>query len=402
MRGMVPRKRPGELVDRGISGMQLSVISSALVAALVGIAGALAIVLAAAEAVRATPAETTSWVTALCLSMGLTSGYLSWRHRVPVITAWSTPGAAVIAATAGTIAMDAAVGAFLLAAALIVLTALVSPLDRLIRQIPTSVAAGMLAGVLVRFVLQMIEVVPAAPAIVLPLLALFLLARLISPSAAMLLVIVAGTVLASLLGMVKTWPAVSLSSMTYVAPRLDTGALIGLGIPLYLVTMASQNLPGAAVIRAAGYQPPFTSALLVTGLASLGIAFLGAHTINLAAITAAICTGPDAHTDPKQRWKTGVAYLFVYSGLAALGASLVALFATFPPALIKTIAGLGLLGSLAAALGSALADEKERFAAVLTFTVTASGIALLGVGSAFWGLLAGLVVLALERTLSRR
>lgn len=382
--------------------MRVSVISSALVAAVVGIAGALAIVLAAAEAVRATPAETTSWVTALWLSMAITSGYLSWRHRVPIITAWSTPGAAVIAATAGTIAMDAAVGAFLLAGGLIVLTALVKPLDELIRRIPVPVAAAMLAGVLVRFVLQMIEAVPAAPWLVLPLVALFLVARLLSPSGAMLFVIAGGTLLASMLGMIETWPTVSVSAFTLVTPRFDVAALIGLGLPLYLVTMASQNLPGAAVIKAAGYEPPFTSALLATGFASMLIAPLGAHTINLAAITAAICTGPDAHPDPKQRWKTGIAYLFVNGGLATLGASLVALFAIFPAALIKTIAGLGLLGSLTAALGSALAEERERFAAVLTFAVTASGIAILGIGSAFWGLVAGLAALGLERTLGKR
>ncbi len=381
--------------------MRLSVISAALVAALVGIAGALAIVLAAAEAVHATPAETTSWVTALCLSMALTSGFLSWWHRVPIITAWSTPGAAVIAATAGAVSMDAAVGAFLMTGVLLVMTALITPLDRLIRRIPVSVAAGMLAGVLVRFVLQMIETIPAAPALVLPLLALFLVARLLTPSGAMLLVIGSGTALASALGMISTWPALSIASFTFVTPRFEQGALVGLGIPLYLVTMASQNLPGAAVIRASGYEPPFRSALLTTGLASLVIAPLGAHTINLAAITAAICTGPDAHPDPAERWKTGVAYLFVYGGLAVLGASLVALFAAFPSALIKTIAGLGLIGALTGALGAALAEEKQRFAAVLTFAITASGIAILGIGSAFWGLIAGLTVLGLERLASR-
>ena len=322
--------------------MRVSVVTAALVAALVGIAGALAIVLAAAEAVSASPAQTTSWVTALCLSMALTSGYLSWRHRVPVITAWSTPGAAVIAATAGSIRIEAAVGAFLLAGALIVATALIGPLDRAIRRIPVSVAAGMLAGVLVRFVLQMVEAIPEAP------------------------------------------------------------ALVGLGIPLFLVTMASQNLPGAAVIRASGYEPPFASALLTTGLASILIAPLGAHTINLAAITAAICTGPDAHPDPAERWRTGVAYLFVYVGLALLGAALVGLFAVFPAPLVKAIAGLGLIGSLTGALGSALADEKQRFAAVLAFAVTASGVALLGIGSAFWGLLAGLAVLGLDRLAAGR
>lgn len=377
--------------------MRLSVVSAAMVAALVGLAGALAVVLAAAEALGATPAETTSWVTGLCLSMALTSGWLSWRHKMPIITAWSTPGAAVIAATAGTVKLDAAVGAFLLAGGLIVLTALIRPLDALVRRIPIAVAAGMLAGVLVRFVLQMVEAAPTHPLLVLPLVALFLVARLKSPAVAMLLVIAAGTGLAAGLGLVTAWPPLELAAFTPVTPRFDAAILIGLGIPLYLVTMASQNLPGAAVLRAAGYEPPLTSALLVTGLASLAIAPLGAHTINLAAITAAICTGPDAHPDPARRWHTGIAYMFVYGTLAAFGAVLVALFAAFPTVLVKTIAGLGLIGALTGALGSALAEERHRFAAVLAFAVTASGITVFGIGAAFWGLVAGLSVLGLDR-----
>lgn len=382
--------------------MRMSCVTAALVAALVGLAGALAVVLAAAEALGATQMQTTSWITALCLSMAVTSGWLSWRHRVPVITAWSTPGAAVIAATAGTLTLDAAVGAFLLAGALLVATALVSPVDRLIRRIPVSVAAGMLAGVLVRFVIQMVEAVPAMPALVMPLIALYLLVRPRSPSAAMLLVIGAGIGLAAALGLVREWPVVAMSSLTVVTPRLDWAALIGLGVPLYLVTMASQNLPGAAVLKASGYEPPFASAVLVTGLASMVIAPLGAHTINLAAITAAICTGPDAHPDPAKRWWTGIAYLGVYGGFAALGASVVALFAILPLALIKTIAGLGLISSLAGALGAALADERGRFAAVMTFAVTASGITVQGIGSAFWGLAAGLAVLWLDSSARER
>ena len=382
--------------------MRLSVVSAAVVAALVGIAGALAIVLAAAAAVGATQAETTSWVTALCLSMALTSGFLSWRHRMPIITAWSTPGAAVIAATSGAMKLDAAVAAFIVTGALIVATAAIGPLDRLIRRIPVAVAAGMLAGVLVRFVLQMVEAVPEAPLLVLPLLAIFLVLRLLIPSAAMLVVIAAGIALAAAQGLIASWPRIELSTLTVVTPRFEPAVIIGLAVPLYLVTMASQNLPGAAVLKASGYEPPFASALLVTGLASLLIAPFGAHTINLAAITAAICTGPDAHPDPAKRWHTGVAYLFVYGLLAGLGASLVALFAAFPIVLIKAIAGLGLLGSLAAALAAALADERQRFAGVLAFAVTTSGITLLGIGSAFWGLVAGLAVAALEAMAKRQ
>ena len=377
--------------------MRLSVVTAAIVAALVGIAGALAVVLEAARALGATPAETTSWVTALCLSMALTSGFLSWRHRMPIITAWSTPGAAVIAATAGSVRMDAAVGAFLLAAGLIVATGLIRPLDAAVRRIPTGIAAGMLAGVLVRFVLQMVEAAPVAPLLVLPLVGIFLLARLRSPGVAMLLVIAAGVGLAVALGLVAQWPPLQPSSFTLVVPRLEPAALISVGLPLYVVTMASQNLPGAAVLKASGYEPPLSSALIVTGLASLAIAPLGAHTINLAAITAAICTGPDAHPDPGKRWWTGIAYLVVYSGLAFAGASLVALFAAFPGVLVKTIAGLGLMGALTGALASALADERHRLAAVVTFVVSASGIVALGIGAAFWGLVAGLAVAGLDR-----
>ncbi len=377
--------------------MRLSVVTSALVAALVGISGALAVVLAAATAVGATGPQTSSWVTALCLSMALTSGYLSWRHRVPVITAWSTPGAAVIAATAGSVRLDAAVGAFLLAGALIVATGLIRPLERLIRRLPISVAAGMLAGVLVRFVLQMAEAIPAAPTLVLPLLAMFLMLRRWNAASAMIIVIAAGTVLATLQDRIEAWPVLEWTTLVLVTPSFEWAALVGLGIPLYLVTMASQNLPGAAVIKAAGYEPPFLSALRTTGLASMLIAPLGAHTINLAAITAAICTGPEAHPDPARRWQTGMAYLVVYLGLAALGSSLVALFAAFPPALVQTIAGLGLLGALANALASAMAVERERIAATAAFAITASGIVLLGIGSAFWGLAAGLAVLGVDQ-----
>lgn len=376
--------------------MPLSVLTAAIVAALVGLASALAVVLAAAEALNATPAQTTSWVTALCLSMAVTSGYLSLRHRMPIITAWSTPGAAVIAATAGSITLDAAVGAFLLAGGLIVATALIRPLDAAVRRIPVGIAAGMLAGVLIRFILQMIEAAPQAPWLVLPLVCLFLLARLKSPGTAMLLVIGGGIGLASALGLIQAWPTPEPASLTFVAPRLETASLIGLGLPLYLVTMASQNLPGAAVLRASGYEPPLSPALLVTGLASLAIAPFGAHTINLAAITAAICTGPDAHPDPAKRWWAGIAYFVVYAGLAAAGASLVALFAAFPVALTKTIAGLGLIGALTGALASAVADDRHRFAAVVAFAMTASGLTVLGIGAAFWGLVAGLAVHGLD------
>jgi benzoate membrane transport protein len=374
----------------------LAPISAAIVAALVGIAGALAVVLEAARAVGATPAQTTSWVTAICLAMGLTSAFLSFRHRMPIITAWSTPGAAVIAASGGATPIEAAVGAFLLAGGLIVATGLIAPLERAVARIPIAVAAGMLAGVLFRFVIQMVEAATTAPLMVLPLVLLFLVVRPFNPGLSMLAVIGAALGIATWNGSMAALPPLQVSELVWVAPRFEVATLIGIGVPLYLVTMASQNLPGAAVLRAAGYPPPLSSALVVTGGASMLIAPLTGHTVNLAAITAAICTGPDAHPDPARRWHAGIAYGIVYCLLAVGGASLVALFAAFPDALIKTIAGLGLLGALAGALGAAVGEERNRFAAVAAFAVTAAGLSAGGIGAAFWGLVAGLAVSGID------
>ncbi|HZH29087.1 MAG TPA: benzoate/H(+) symporter BenE family transporter [Azospirillaceae bacterium] len=377
--------------------MRVSVATSAFVAALVGFGGTLAIVLAAATAVGADAAQAMSWVTALCLAMAVTSGLLSLRHRIPVITAWSTPGAALIAASTG-ITLEQAVGAFLLAAALVLLTAAVRPVGRLIERIPMPVAAGMLAGVVFRFVVAVFENAQASPALVLPLVAVFLVARILSPSTAALWVLVAGAGLSYALGLAAPLPEIGLSGLTLVVPVFDVAALAGLGVPLFLVTMASQNLPGFAVLRAAGYHPPTRPILAVTGLASLLTAPFGAHTSNLAAISASICTGADAHPDPARRWLTGPFYALCYLVFAAFGAPLVALFAAMPGALIVTVAGTALTGSLVGALTTALSVERDRFAAVLTLAVTASGVSLLGIGSAFWGLAAGLLALAGERT----
>ncbi|MFL5331906.1 MAG: benzoate/H(+) symporter BenE family transporter [Geminicoccaceae bacterium] len=378
--------------------MRLSVVVSAVVAALVGFGGTLAVVVAAARAVGADGGQTASWVTALCLAIAATSALLSLRRRIPAITAWSTPGAALIAATGGAITLPAAVGAFLLAGALVLVTASSRHLGQLIQRLPAGVASGMLAGVLLRFVVAPFESAAAAPELVLPLIALFLVARLASPAAAVLVVLVAGIGLAWGLGLMTALPSgLEFSTLRLVTPAFEPTVLIGLGIPLYLVTMASQNLPGFAVLKAAGYQVPARPILAVTGLASLAMAPFGAHATNLAAITAAICTGPDAHPDPARRWLTGLVYAACYLVLALFGVSLVKLFAAMPPALITTVAGAALIGPLAGALAAAAADERQRFAAVLALAVTASGVTAGGVGAPFWGLIAGLTALGLDR-----
>jgi benzoate membrane transport protein len=340
-------------------------------------------------------------VSGLAVATAVSALLLSLRYRMPIITAWSTPGAALIASTSGVPGLRAAVGTFVLAAVLILLTAAIRPLGRLIERIPASIASAMLAGILLRLVIAMVEHVPSAPLLVLPLVALFLVARNVVPTLASLIVLVAGALLALGLGLVKPLPALGLSQPELVLPMWDIATLVGLGVPLYLVTMASQNLPGFAVLRGSGYQPPTQPVLAVTGAASLATAFMGAHTSNLAAISAALCTGPEAHPDPNQRWKAGVFYALWWGLIALFGASLVGLFAALPPALLATVAGTALLGSMAGAMGAALTAEKERFAAAGTLAVTVSGVTLMGVGSAFWGLAFGLLVLAVERVLRR-
>ncbi len=376
--------------------MRLSIITSAVVAALVGFGSTIALIIAAAQAVGADAAQTSSWVAALCLSMAATSGLLSVRYRMPVVTAWSTPGAALIAASSG-ISIHAAVGAFLLAGGFIVLAALIRPFGRLIERIPTSIAAAMLAGVLLQFVTGVFQSAQAAPALVLPLVGIFLVVRLFNPALAVLAVLFVGLGIAFGGGLAQPLSSdFSLSSLTFIAPAFEPAVLVGLGLPLFLVTMASQNLPGLAVLKASGYQPPSSPILAVTGFASVVTAFFGAHTSNLAAISAAICTGPDTHPDPAKRWMVGPFYALSYGVIALFGAALIALMAALPPELIKTVAGLALMGAFAGALGSALSDDAKRLPAIVTLAVTASGLTLFGIGSAFWGLAAGLLALGLD------
>ena len=381
--------------------MRVSVIASAAVAAFVGFGGTLALIIAAATALGATQAETASWVTAISLALAVSSGYLSWRYRIPIITAWSTPGLALIGASIG-FTMQEAVGAFIVTAVAIIITGLIRPVAQFVERIPASIASGMLAGVLSSFVINAAKTLSLDPLLVLPLIALFLIIRLFNPAMAVISVLIGGVIFALLLGRADNLPAPELSTLTMIIPEFSLSAMIGLALPLYLVTMASQNLPGFAVLRAAGYEPPTAACLQVTGLVSLISAPFGAHTSNMAAISAAICTGHDAHPDPKQRWLTGPFYALCYLVFAVFGASLVAIFAVLPPALIMLIAGLGLIGPFINALALALNKQDERFAAIITFSVTASGITILGIGSAFWALIAGLIVAGMDHLSNNR
>lgn len=382
--------------------MRISLISAAVVAALVGYGSTIALVLSAAAAVGASPSQTASWVLAISLAKAAGSAFLSARHRVPVVLAWSTPGAALVAATQG-IGMAQAVGAFVVTGLLIALTGALRPLGRAVALIPDGIAGGMLAGVLLPFCLKGAGAAEASPALVLPMVAVFVLVRLINPALAVLSALALGLALSFTIGG-AVWPALSLPlpRLEFISPAFDAGTIIGLALPLYLVTMASQNLPGFATLRAAGYEPPVQSALTVTGGLSALSALFGAHTTSMAAITAAICMGPDVHPDKDQRWKVGLAYAGVWVLLGLFSPAILMLLGALPAQVMLALVALALLGALTGALTTGYALPEQRFAATVTLAVTAAGVPFLGIGAAFWGLVAGLGLYATERAWSRR
>ena len=377
--------------------MRPSLLSAALVAALVGYGSTIALVLAAAAAVGATAEQTQSWVFALCLMKAVGGALLTLRYRVPVVLAWSTPGAALVAATQG-VTMAEAAGAFLLAGLMVALTGALRPLGRMIAAIPDGIAAGMLAGVLLPFCLGLPQAATALPVLVVPMLAVFVLVRLRHPAWAVLAALATGMGLAFATGQ-ATVPATpeGLARLVAVAPAFRPEVLLGLGLPLYLVTMASQNLPGFATLRAHGYAPPVNAALGMTGgLSALG-ALAGAHTVSMAAITAALCMGPDSHPDPAERWKAAMVYAGIWLSLGLFGPAILSLILALPPALVSGLVGLALIGPFIGAATGAFADPGQRFAAATTLVVTASGVTAFGIGAAFWGLAAGLALQAAGR-----
>jgi benzoate membrane transport protein len=383
--------------------MRPSLLSAALVAALVGYGSTIALVLAAAAAVGASPAQAQSWVLALCLAKAAGSAWLSWRARVPAVLAWSTPGAALVAATEG-VSLPEAAGAFLVAGLMTAATGALRPLGALVARLPAGIAAGMLAGVLLPFCLKLPGAALAEPGPVLAAVAVFLAVRLRSPALAVLAALATAVAAAALTGRVVPpaggwdWPA-----LAPLLPAFRAEVMAGLALPVYLVTMASQNLPGFATLRAHGYEPPVREALVVTGGLSAAAALAGgAHPVSMAAITAAICMGPDVHPDPGQRWKAGIAYAAVWLGLGLAGPLLVAVIAGLPGAVVAGIVGLALLAPLTGAAAQAFAEPSQRNAAAATLVVTASGVAVAGVGAAFWGLAAGLAVWGLERAAAHR
>jgi len=379
-----------------------SAVVAGFVTVLVGFASASAIVFQAAGAVGASAAQLGSWMLALGVGMGLTCILLSLRYRAPVVTAWSTPGAALLVTSAAGLSIEEATGAFLVSAALITLVGFSGWFERAMDRIPIPIASGMLAGVLLRFGLGLFTAMSTQLALALGMCLAYFAARRFVPRYAVIAALLVGVVLALVQGLLHVDAIhVALARPVWVTPRFTAGAVIGVALPLFVVTMASQNVPGVAVIRASGYTVPISPVIGWTGLANLVLAPLGGFTVNLAAITAAICMGREAHEDPRRRYVAAVLAGLFYLIVGIFGATVVALFLAFPPELVAAIAGLALLATIGNGLAAAVGTENQREPALVTFLVTASGVAPAGIGSAFWGLVAGVVTLAILRAAGR-
>jgi benzoate membrane transport protein len=381
---------------RGVD-VRLQPVLAGVVTALVGFAGAFAVVLTGLRAAGADDRQAASGLLVLCLASALVALVLGLRHRMPISIAWSTPGAALlISAGPPPGGFPAAVGAFLVCGALIVVAGLVPALGRLIELIPAPIAGAMLAGVLVDLCLAPVRALAEVPLLAAPVIVVWALvgrfARAWAVPAALAVAAAAIALTGPGIGGVALAP-----TLAWTTPTFDPTTVVGIGLPLFLVTMASQNVPGAAVLAQYGYRAPMRPVLASTGLATIACAPFGGHAVNLAAISAALAAGPDAHPDPRRRW---IASVTAGIGLAVLGLGAglaTALLVLSPPVLIEAVAGLALLGALAAALSSAVAEPAGREAAAVTFVVTAAGVGFLGVGAAFWGLLAGTAMALLHR-----
>jgi benzoate membrane transport protein len=385
-------------------GSWITLTAAAVAAVVVGFVSTILVVMKGAEAVGASLAQQSSVAASLCYGMAITTLYLCWRHRMPLITAWSTPGSAVLAGSAAAvhgITYADATGAFMLAGALMVVTALFAPLARAIEKMPASIAAAMLAGVLFKFILAVPGAAVTAPMLVLPLIVVYFGLKLMGSMYAVPAVVVLAIGIAVASGQLASEVPMEITPLIFTWPTWNWQAAVSIAVPLYLVTMASQNLPGFAVQRANGYQPPVASCLATTGIGSALCAPFGTHAINMAAITASLAAAPDAHHDPAQRWKTAIPYFIVYVIFGLAAATFVGTLTVLPQPIVAAIAGLALFGPTTNGIAVMMKNPKEIDAALVTFAVTASGITLMGIGAAFWGLVAGMVIFGVKTLLDR-
>ena len=367
-------------------------IVAGLVSVIVNYGGTFILVFQAAKVAGLSPELTASWVWSVSIGVGVTGLFLSWVSREPIITAWSTPAAAFLVVALASTPYAEAVGAYIISAAAFVLLGLSGYFERLIRLIPPGVAAGLLAGILLQFGIGAFGNMSLDPLLVGVLITAYLVLKRFTPRFAVVGILVLGMALLLIQGRVD----LSGLTLTFAAPVLtqpefSLNALLSVALPLFLITLTGQYMPGMLVLRNDGFKTSANPIVTITGLGSLLMAPFGSHAFNIAAITAAICTGKEASHDPSKRWIAGVAAGVFYILVGVFGVTLAAVFMAFPATFITTLAGLALLGTLGGSLASAVADAKTREASLITFLAAAANITLLGIGGAFWGLVIGLI-----------
>ncbi|MBW5812067.1 benzoate/H(+) symporter BenE family transporter [Yersinia kristensenii] len=367
-------------------------VTAGFVAVLVGYTSSAAIIFQAAAAAGASPAQIGGWLSMLGLGMGVTSIGLSLYYRTPVVTAWSTPGAALLVTSLPGTSVSEAIGVFVFATGLILLCGVTGLFARLMHYIPQALSAAMLGGILLRFGLDAFTSLQGHFALAGTMCLAYLLAKRILPRYAIVLALIAGLSVAGLQGDIALHDqTLTFATPVFVMPHFQLSTIIGIGVPFFVVTMASQNAPGIATLKAHGYNLPVSPLISWTALTALVLAPFGGFTLCIAAITAAICMGEDIHPDPKKRYMAAVAAGFFYLIAGVFGGSIGMILTALPVALIHTIAGLALLGTIANSLHRALENERQRDVAIITFLITASGVTLWGIGSAFWGLIGGAI-----------
>ncbi|MGO4312314.1 benzoate/H(+) symporter BenE family transporter [Pseudomonas sp. KB_15] len=369
----------------------LSAAVAGFIATVISYAGPLVIIFQAADTAHLPRELLSSWVWAISIGSALLGIGLSLRYRVPIIIAWSAPGSALLVALLPGISMNEAVGAYLLSSLIIFLVGISGAFDRVISKLPGAIAAAMLAGILFRFGTGLFVSLQGKPGLVLAMFATYLVCKRLLPRYAVMAVLVVGCAIAMFTGQLHSEALViGLATPVWITPQFSLGATLNVALPLVMVALTGQFVPGMAVLRASGYTTPASPIIACSALGTALLAPFGCHGLNLAAITAAICTGREAHEDPGKRYVAGVVGGLCYLVLGIFGATLVSLFAAFPKELIAALAGLALFAAIAGALANAMALPSDREAALVTFLTTASGMSLFGLSAAFWGLIFGM------------
>lgn len=377
----------------------LSAAVAGFIATIISYAGPLVIIFQAADAAHLSRELLSSWVWAISIGSALLGIGLSLRYRVPIIIAWSAPGSALLVALLPGLSMNEAVGAYLLSSVIIFLVGISGAFDRVISKLPGAIAAAMLAGILLRFGTGLFVSLQGQPELVLAMFATYLVCKRLMPRYAVMAVLVVGCVIAMLTGQLhREALVIGLATPVWVSPQFSLGATLNVALPLVMVALTGQFVPGMAVLRASGYATPASPIIASSALGAALLAPFGCHGLNLAAITAAICTGREAHEDPAKRYVAGVVGGLCYLVLGIFGATLVSLFAAFPKELIAALAGLALFAAIAGALANSMAVPNDREAALVTFLTTASGMSLFGLSAAFWGLIFGMAAHLLSST----